>query len=288
MRSLGIDIGGSSIKVALKDGQAVRTARSVAYTRPSRETLIEAFAGAINTLGESVDPSIPVGLCVPGKQSETGDRVVLSLNLPCLNDWGFEDLLRSMLGSIPERHRVVSDIHATAADLGASSASVGRVAVIAIGTGVGFTMMEDGQILSIGSRGVGHLGQLDVGRCGQDDRYDASGARNSLESYVGIRAIRERVGSEDEDVLLSHVRGMCGDDPLLLALVRALRTIHAIHAPDTIILVGGVGIALQPHHDLIVRLVNDWLTPLAVPDWQLLFGESLYYAASGAARLALD
>lgn len=288
MRSLGIDIGGSSIKVALKDGQAVRTARSVGYTCPSRETLIEAFAGAINTLGESVDPSIPVGLCLPGKQSETGDRVVLSLNLPCLNDWGFEDLLRSMLGSIPERYRVVSDIQATAADLGASSASVGRVAVIAIGTGVGFTMMEDGQILSIGSRGVGHLGQLDVGPCGQDDRFDASGARNSLESYVGIRAIRERVGSEDEDVLLSHVRGMCGDDPLLLALVRALRTIHAIHAPDTIILAGGVGIALQLHHDLIVRLVSDGLTPLAVPDWQLLFGESLFHAASGAARFASD
>ena len=286
MRTLGIDIGGSSVKAALLDGELVTTARSAGYANPSREGLSDAVQEAVHLLGESVGRTIRIGLCLPGKQSAVGDRVVHSINLPCLNDWVFSEMLGSLLGFQPEHARFVSDIHATAIDLISRHELNGRVGVIAIGTGVGFAMIEDGQLLKLGSRGVGHLGQLDVGRCDDADRIDQSGVRNPLESFVGIREIRDRLGTDDETAILAHLDTLPDEDPCMRALVRAMRVVHAIHAPDTIVLAGGVGIGLRSRRDAIRKLVNDGLTTLANPDWRLMFGDSLYHAAGGAARLA--
>lgn len=286
MRALGIDIGGSSVKAALLDGELVTSARSAGYSNPSREGLIHAVQEAVHLLGEPVDQFTPVSLCLPGKQNATGYRVVHSINLPCLNDWVFSEMLGSMLGFQPEQARFVSDIHATAIDLVSRHELNGRVGIIAIGTGVGFVMCEDGQVLKLGSRGVGHFGQLDVGRCDETDRIGPGGVRNPLEAFVGIRAIRDRLGTGDESAILAHLESFPDEDPCMRALVRAMRVVHAIHTPDTIVLAGGVGIALRSRRDAIRSLVNDGLTTLANPDWRLMFGDSLYHAAVGAARLA--
>lgn len=286
MRTLGIDIGGSSVKAALLDGELVTTARSAGYANPSRVGLIDAVQEAVHLLGEPIDRTIQVGLCLPGKQSEVGDRVVHSINLPCLNDWLFSEMLGSILGFEPKHARFVSDIHATAIDLVSRLELNGRVGIIANGTGVGFAMIEDGQMLKLGSKGVGHIGQLDVGRCEDADRFDPSGVRNPLEAFVGIRAIRDRLGTEDESMILAHLDSLPVEDPCMRALVRAIRVIHALYTPDTIVLAGGVGIALRTRRDAIRTLVNDGLTALANPDWRLMFGDSLYHAAVGAARLA--
>ncbi len=286
MRSIGIDIGGSSVKAALIEDGCLTTARSSGYAKPSREELIRAVQDAVYLLGSRVDDSTPVGLCLPGKQSEQGDRVIRSINLPCLNDWVFDEMLDSMLDWTPMGISVVSDIKATAIDLVTQYELVGRVGVIAIGTGVGFAMIEDGALIDLGSGSAGHLGQLDVGRCAQDDRFDAEGSRNTLESFVGVRALRNELGAHDESVITAYLRSAHVDTPCLLALARALRVVHEMHVPDTIMLAGGIGIALQSRHDLIHTLVNEGSTPIVYTEWNLMFGDSLYHAAAGAARVA--
>ncbi|MFG0315214.1 MAG: ROK family protein [Phycisphaerales bacterium] len=287
MPSLGIDIGGSSVKAVYEDGGTLTTARSAGYTRPSRDELVAAVREALRLLDAAVDESTPIGLCLPGKQSVAGDRVERSINLPSLDGWLFSAFLGSVLGFNPDRYRVVSDVHATAIDIVSRYELAGRVAVIAMGTGVGFAMLEDGEVLRLGSRGAGHLGQLDVGRCDEHDRFHADGARNTLESYVGVHGLREQLGTNDELMIEDYLRHVSADDPVMRALVHAMRVVHAIHTPDTIVLVGGVGVALRPGRDLIHQLVSDGLTSLARPGWELQFGDSLYHAASGAARLAL-
>lgn len=286
MRSLGIDIGGSSVKAALIEDGDLTTARSSGYASPSREGLIDAVRDALHLLGEPIDPSIPVGLCLPGKQSEQGDRVTRSINLPCLSDWLFAEMLESMIERTPMVFRVVPDIHATAIDLVSGYELVGRVGVIAIGTGVGFAMLEDGALIDLGSGSSRNLGQLDVGRCAQDDRFDAEGSRNTLESFVGVRALRNELDSDDESAIDAYLRTADADSPFMRALVSALRVVHASHAPDTLVLAGGIGIALRSRHDLIRSLVNDGLATTADPEWDLVFGDSLYHAAAGAARVA--
>ena len=286
MRSLGIDIGGSSVKAAIRSDETVMTARSPGYFQPSREALSTAVGQVIQELGPDIDQSVPVGLCLPGKQSASGDRVEYAINMPCLNDWAFSDMLQDMLGFMPLQHRVVSDIHATATDLVSVNKLEGRVAIIAIGTGVGFAMMEHGHFIGIGSGGAGFLGQLDVGRCGNEDRFHSDGSKNTLESYVGIRAMREQLGTDDENAIVEYIDAMGEDSPFLRAIVQAMRVVHAIHVPDTIVLAGGIGIAMHSFSDEIHTLVSDRLTTLSNSSWKLVFGDTLFHAASGAARLA--
>lgn len=287
MRALGIDIGGSSVKAALIDGDQRRTARSHSYIRPDRDTLSGAIREAVSTFALSYDNAIPVGLCLPGRRAPGGDRIERSFNLPCLEGWAFGDLLVSALDFEPCSFRVISDIHAAAHDIVHSRSLRGRVAVISIGTGVGMSLLEDGAACSIGGRGIGHIGQLDVGRIDDEDRLSPDGARNTLESFIGLAALRRQFPGAQDAEIVERVRTLPDDDACIESLVRALRIMHAIYVPDVILLTGGFGTLLNDRGERIHTLVSDGLTRLANPSWTLGFGDSLYHAALGAARLAL-
>lgn len=287
MNALGIDIGGTSVKLALHDGTVTRTARSEHYERPNRELLTRFIRNAIDSLGEPLDRSIRVCLCLPGRHDESGETINRSFNLPCLEGWAFDELLRSALGFDPSNWRVVSDIHATTVDVVRTKGLDGRVAVIAIGTGVGLGVCELGEMCTIGSGSIGHLGQIDVGRTGDEDHVAPDGSMNTLESYIGLSALRSRLGAGDENDLIRFIESLPPEHPVMRALIRALRVVHAIYVPDTIVLAGGVGLALHSSGGAIHARVSDGLTTLANPDWSLQFADSLFHAASGAAMLAL-
>src|SRR6266545_4948975 len=82
MDSLGIDVGGSSVKLALvRDGQTLWQTQSETYNRPTAAQLVEAVRKA-------VDGRFPTGavggICVPGLRDAGGRTVLLSVNLPAL------------------------------------------------------------------------------------------------------------------------------------------------------------------------------------------------------------
>lgn len=287
MGALGIDIGGSSVKAALIDGDQHTTARSQSYIRPDREVLSGAIREAVGALALSHQDAIPVGLCLPGRRAPSGDRIERSFNLPCLEGWAFGDLLGLALEFEPSSFRIVSDIDAAAHDIVQSRALRGRVAVVSIGTGVGMSLIEDGSVCVIGGRGIGHIGQLDVGRIGDIDRKGPDGAVNLLESFIGLAAMRRRFPGVEVAEVAELVRSLPDDDASIVALVRALRIVHAIYVPDTIVLAGGFGMLLRDRGESLHAHISDGLTRLAAPGWRLEFGDSLHHAALGAARLAL-
>src|SRR5689334_23665087 len=64
MNALGIDIGGTSIKLALlRDGQIEWTRKSAPFTRPSTQQLVDAIS---QTTAPNLPPLNAVGLCCPG------------------------------------------------------------------------------------------------------------------------------------------------------------------------------------------------------------------------------
>lgn len=287
MPALGIDIGGSSVKVTMLDHGEAKLARSESYRQPDREKLASAIRVAVDQLETQIKASLPIGLCLPGRQNASGECVEHAVNLPCLEGWVFNDLLRTALGFEPSAISIVSDIHAASIDLMHTLQLSGRSAVVAIGTGVGLGVLEDGRMLSIGSGGIGHIGQIDVGRLDEQDHIAPDGALNTLESYIGLTALRARFGELSEAELAERLESLSADDPIIRALVQALRIVHAIYRPDSIVLAGGIGIVLPRNQGLIYSKVNDRLTKLARSGWSLQFGDSLHHAASGAARLAL-
>jgi predicted NBD/HSP70 family sugar kinase len=285
MSTLGIDIGGTAVKAAVlhTDGSS-QTALSAAYARPDRSSLRSAVAMAVG--GLDVSGVSAVGLCVPGRRGASGDRIDLAVNVPGLQHYPFRSLVSDALGrDVPVR--ICSDAEAATLDAARDFPGARRVLGIAIGTGVGASLIETGRPIRIGSGTIGHLGQVDIGLMPgvpAPGPIGPDGGRNSLEAYLGAPALRERLGSEPGDVM----RTLTPDDPAVLALVRAVRIGLAIYTPDLVVLLGGIGLSLEPLGSVIEAVVRTDLTSIAPSGWRLAFGRSRFHAALGAARWAAD
>ncbi len=283
MTSLGIDIGGTSVKLAaVRDGQVLWTGQSSTYEFPSTQRLIDAIreadAGRCAHLGK-----VPVGLCVPGLLDKPTRTITLAVNVPGLVGIVLDDLIARALqqppGSGVEHVKICNDALAAAVDFHAVHQTTGRLFALAIGTGVGAAVLDDGKPLLIESDSPGHIGMLDVSL---DDNppIGSDGGAGSLESYIGASAIRARLSDGMALADLPH------DDAILRALARGLRIAHAIYRPNHFALLGGTGTRMKPLLPAIRALVEKNLTSVAQPTWTLHCGDNDFHSAVGAARLA--
>lgn len=297
MQTLGIDIGGTSVKVWLGDDVQssdpwAQLGRSAPYAHPSRNELIHAIKEALVAV-DGLDgleiKSTPVGLCLPGKLNHQQSAIAYSKNLPCLNHWAFDDLLLEVLGTVPTHYRVLSDVQAAGEGYLSDHPSPDRLAMMAIGTGIGLAVFDNGVPVGIGEKGIGHLGMVDVGRLdpvgrvGRIDRLDADACTNLLESYLGARAIEQRFPETDPALCAQAMINLTMDDPIMVAAVRMLKLVHAIYTPDHIVIAGGIGAGFVPHRQVLIEAVNTGLTTVAVPSWTLDIMQDSFAAAHGVA-----
>jgi predicted NBD/HSP70 family sugar kinase len=272
---IGIDIGGTSVKVAAVGprGGVLWAARGEPYGRPS----VRQLAAAIRTAAAGrAAGGAAVGVCVPGILDASRTTVVQSVNLPALNGTRLDSLVAEALGpgAAAGGVAVTSDAVATAFDLQESRRLPGRLFLLAIGTGVGAAVLDDGTPLRVDGDSPGHFGQIDVS---VEDHpvVGPDGGAGSLEGYLNGRDLADRVETIDVD------------DPAMKALVRAIRIAQAIYRPHHVCLAGGVGIRLGRLVPALREAVARDLTNIARADWTLSAGDSDFHAAWGAARLAL-
>jgi predicted NBD/HSP70 family sugar kinase len=154
--------------------------------------------------------------------------------------------------------------------------------VLAIGTGVGAAVLDDGKPLSVDGDSPGHFGQLDVSIEGHP-AVGPDGGAGSLEGYLGAAALARCYGADPA----SWPAQMRVEDPPMRALVRAIRIAHALFRPHHVCLAGGVGIRLAGFAPALRLAVAEQLTDIARPDWTLTTGDSDFHAAQGAAKLAV-
>ena len=278
MRALGIDIGGTSVKVAmLRDGEVDWTGQSAFYERPTTGQLIDALNDAAR--GRAVAANV-AGLCVPGRYDPAARIVTLSVNVPGLMNVKLDDLIARAFGDEVKHIDVVTDTVAAAYDLYALRGMRGRLLSIALGTGVGMAVLDEGKPLFIEGASPGHLGQVDVSIAG-DDVIGPDGGAGSLEGYMGVPALVKRYGSVE-----NFLQNATVNDGSVKALVRAIRICHAVYRPQHVALVGGVGTRMRRLIDDVKRAVDTNLTSVADKTWTLSAGEHDFHAAAGAARLA--
>jgi predicted NBD/HSP70 family sugar kinase len=285
MDGLGIDIGGTSVKLAAvgRDGAVLWTARSSRYSRPDAEGLAAAIREAAGgRIDAGAIPSAAVGLCVPGLMNEDGTAVRQSVNVPGLNGVRLDELVARAVGARPATVSVATDAYATAFDLYQTLRPQGRLFLLAIGTGVGAAVLDEGRPLHVDGESPGHFGQMDVSIEGHPV-IGPDGGAGSLEGYISSAALAARYGPAN--AWLSRMRA---DDPPLRALARAIRIAHALYRPHHVILAGGIGIRLAPFVDDLNGIVTHQLTAIRRPDATLSVAHSDFHAAQGAARLALQ
>lgn len=269
------------MKVACFEGkQTLWTSRSEPYHQADTARLVLALRSAVaQRLNNSTIGAI--GLCVPGILDPGKTRVIVSVNVPGLAAVPLAQLVLEGTSINPRKIRVINDAHATAADVAGEMKLAGRALVLALGTGVGMCVLDDGQSLQVDGDSPGHIGQADVSD-GPDAPIGPDGGAGSLEGYIGVPALALRYGSAERFLEIASM-----DEPPMKALARALRICHAIYRPHHIVLAGGIGIRLKSVIPHLREAVQARLTSIARPDWTLSAAMDDFHAARGAARLAM-
>lgn len=280
MVCLGIDIGGRSVKVAARDGARwLWTGQSAPYERPDAAALCAAVRSAIVQPLERLDA---LGMCVPGLLDGQRRVVLEAINVPGLENLPLERLARDAVHARPGAPPTIhNDTAAAAHDLVVARQLSGRVLVIALGTGVGAAVLDDGVPLLVEGQTAGHLGQIDVTVPGHDVT-GPDGGGGGLEGYVGAAALARQYGPDVSAALTRFT----GSEPAIAALVQTLRIAHALYRPHHMILAGGIGVRLPHLLPLIRRRVAHRLTRAARVGWTLECGDDDFHAARGAALLA--
>lgn len=272
---LGIDIGGTSVKVACPGADGWSSGTSDRYSRPTRAQLHAALLQAIKRAEVRTQGITSVGLCVPGIPSSDGSQIDIAVNVPGLVGWPFHEMVREAIGHRPERIVRLIDADAAASDWHETHRHPGRTLALVLGTGVGMCVLDDGQPLRITDGGSGHIGQIDVSLDGAAP-IGPDGGRGGLEGYLGAQTLKRNSSLSE---------AFAEGTPAIAALARAIRICHAIYRPDRVVLLGGIGIRI-PSLERLNGAVCDHLTSIARPGWQLLQGDDDHHAARGASRLA--
>lgn len=289
MTHLGLDIGGTSVKAAVVrnddradgDGTWIWIGQSNFYRLPNAARIRSAIKEALAGLSPDVRASVTrVGLCVPGLLDPAGRTITAAINVPGLVGISLDELVTEALGTRPAI-RIVNDAAAAAHDLYVSDRLAGRLLVLALGTGVGACVLDDGKLLSLTEDSPGHLGQIDVS-IGGEPVIGPDGGAGGLEGYIGAPALAARYGEN----LAAAISRWTGYEPPIRALARAIRICHAIYRPGHVRLCGGIGIRLRHLLHPLRQQIDNHLTRLARPDWTLDCGQDDFHAARGAARLA--
>jgi predicted NBD/HSP70 family sugar kinase len=208
--------------------------------------------------------------------------VIQAVNLPALEGLNLDQLVAESIGVVPSRIVIQTDANATGIDVYLTNQLKGRLCCIALGTGIGMAIIDDGAVpLLVDGESSGHVGQIDVSIEGESV-IGPDGGAGSLEGYLGSPAVVKRYGPD----MAKNLANFTGNDPPMKALARAIRICHAIYCPHHIALAGGIGIRMKHLLPAIRQMVEKNLSSIARPGWTLICGTDEFHAAKGAAKYA--
>jgi glucokinase len=249
VRSLGLDVGATQLKLALLDGERLVEERQ-APTR-SEDGGPDAVFERIAELGRGAGRVDSIGVALPGLFDLDGNALLL----PNLHgDWRGAPVRRRLEESLGAPVRLINDGHAfvlAEATLGAGRGADDLVGIVC-GTGIGGGLMLRGRL---------HLGAADrSGEFGhhtvvEDGLPCPCGNRGCLELYAGARAIARAAGATSFEETLARASG--GESIACGALERAgeliglaLANVLMFVCPDRVVIGGGVAeagpILLEP------------------------------------------
>ena len=239
MRALGLDVGGTNVKLALlEDGELAATDQApTASERGEPSAVLE----RVVELGRRVAPVDSVGVAFPGLFDAEG-RALLFPNLH--GDWAGTPLRTILSEGFGQPVALINDGHAFAlaeARLGAARGADDVMCVVC-GTGVGGGLVLGGRLhLGVDDRAgeIGHHTVLPDGppcNCGN---------RGCLELLAGARAIAREAGQPSFDAVVAAARE--GDAAATGALAGAgawvgiaVANLTIFVTPQRIVIGGGV------------------------------------------------
>ncbi len=249
---LGIDIGGTSIKLGLFSTDGI-CHKSLTVSTPQPATpkaVINIIEETISTLRkepqlENLGTIQAIGIGVPGPVDAQGRISKVAINLTDWQEVPLAELLEEKTG-LP----VVIANDANCAALGEAWLGAGsqfkNMIMLTLGTGVGGAIILDGQLF-VGHQGAaGELGLITLNPDGPECN---SGNNGSLEQYVSVQAVRRDTGKEPLELANLALDG----DKFALEfwqnygqlLGAGLASLIYVLTPEAVIIGGGISAAAK-------------------------------------------
>lgn len=272
---VGIDLGGTNIKLAILDDQGIIVARETLQSQIGKgpQSLVERVAAAVVALAPAAGLKA-VGIGSPGPIALYRGEIIKGANLP-----GFDNFpLRARLSEALQLPAIF-DNDANAACwaefwLGAGQGTT-DMALFTLGTGVGGGLVYGGELLHGSDGNAAELGHTIVQpdgplcNCGQRGCLEAYASATHMVKrayeafdegvYSSLGKIRQQNGSVSAKDIFDHARN--GDplaneivDDAAGALAQACVNIRHITEPQRVVLAGGLAKA----GDILVPRVREF------------------------------
>ncbi len=289
-RVIGVDLGGTGIKLGLydRDGQC-HSERAIATPQPSTpEAVIAAIAAAVADLDPS-GAARAIGVGMPGPADAAGRVARIAINLAGWVDVPLAERLESLTG-----RAVAIANDANCAGLGELWLGAGRgcrdAILLTLGTGVGGAIILDGRLFTGRSGAAGELGLISLDPDGPPCN---SGNAGSLEQFCSIGAVQRRFGCEPLEL---SQRAAAGDPSALAAWADYGRTLAVgitslvyVLTPEVVILGGGLSAAAPWFLSALQAELEQRVLPISREGMRVVVAELGNDAGRvGAARLAWD
>jgi glucokinase len=239
MKALGLDVGGTNIKLALlENGELVDQREAPTLSEHGGPA---AVLRRIVELGRSVGPVDSVGVALPGLFDENG---VVQLLPNLYGEWKGTPAREPLERGFGTPVQLINDGHAFA--LAESTLGAGRgaanVMCVVCGTGIGGGLVLGGRLHLGPNQRAGEFGHHTVS---EDGPRCECGNHGCLELYAGARAIASAAGAPSFHETV--VRARSGDDAAIGAIARAgeligiaIANVLIFLAPDRVVVGGGV------------------------------------------------
>lgn len=261
MRALGIDIGGTTTKVALVNASGETGEIETCETGTDANVLVANIRNAARRIrGEA--PIQGAGVAVAGFLNHAHDRLSYNPNIEWLCEFPLKEALTNALDT-----NVTLEVDSNASCLGEYRYGAGqgsrRFLCLVAGTGLGGGMTIDGELLRFFGECLGDVGHVVVDRDGPEC---TCGGRGCAEAVVGAQAIVAcaQTGATLRDVIENARQGSAKAIDALAFSGRALgiaaASLAQIFFPDRIVVAGGLAeaedLVLAPAITEFRRTVN--------------------------------
>lgn len=182
---IGVDIGGTSIKLGAVNLEKGKVLRESSFTTPNATARDTAtlIARHVNVLIHQYPDITSIGIGVPGAMNMDRTLVQYPPNFP---KWEVEPLADYLKEALPIVETVVMDNDAKAAALAELKFGAAKdekfFLYATLGTGVGGAIIADGKIFRGAFGGAGEFGHIMINYEGPESN---SGIRGCLEAYLG-------------------------------------------------------------------------------------------------------
>jgi glucokinase len=263
--AIGIDLGCTNIKGVLIDENGSILADAISETNEKDPNHWKAAVKAMITdlkKTASQKKVASIGLSAPGL-ADNGNTCISYMpgRLPGLENFNWSQWIN-------EKVHVLNDAHAAMMAEATFGAAKGlqHAILISLGTGVGGSILVNGQLYQGVSQMAGHIGHMSV-NCDSSDR-DVTNMPGSIEDAIGNVTVSIRSNGKyhsTEDLVNDYRKGDAFASWVWLTSVRKLAVCIAssinILSPEAVILSGGITQA----DEALLKPLNDFL---ALYEWR--------------------